>query len=81
MFESVRVVVYRLNPGLTGGVEEAANPWVVMVNPVVTPLAVETEMGWERCLSIPGLHGKVPRHPRVCVTYQTLSGEEVSDEG
>jgi peptide deformylase len=39
------------------------------------------ESGWERCLSIPGLHGKVPRHQRVRVTYQTLSGEDVSNDG
>ena len=81
VFESVRVVVYRLSPGLVAGVEEAADPWVVMVNPVVTPLAEETELGWERCLSLPGLHGKVPRHQRVRIAYQTLSGKEVSDEG
>ena len=81
VFESVRVVVYRLSPGLVAGVEEAADPWVVMVNPVVTPLAEETELGWERCLSIPGLHGKVPRHQRVRIAYQTLSGEQVSNEG
>ena len=81
VFESVRVVVYRLSPGLVEGVEEVADPWVVMVNPVVTPLAEQTELGWERCLSIPGLHGKVPRHQRVRIAYQTLSGEELSDEG
>jgi len=81
VFESVRVVVYRLSPGLVEGVEEVADPWVVMVNPVVTPLAEQTGLGWERCLSIPGLHGKVPRHQRVGVAYQTLSGEEVSNQG
>jgi peptide deformylase len=81
VFESVRVVVYRLSPRLLEGVEETADPWVVMVNPVVTPVADEVEMGWERCLSIPGLHGKVPRYQRVRVTYQTLSGEDVTKDG
>ena len=81
VFESVRVVVYRLSPHLMEGVEETADPWVVMVNPVVTPVTDEVELGWERCLSVPGLHGKVPRHQRVRVSYQTLSGEDVSDEG
>jgi peptide deformylase len=70
-----------MSPTMMEGVEETADPWVVMVNPVVTPVTDEVELGWERCLSIPGLHGKVPRHQRVGVTYQTLSGEEVSDEG
>ena len=81
VFESVRVVVYRLNPGLMEGVEETADPWVVMVNPVVTAVTDEIELGWERCLSIPGLHGKVPRRQHVRVSYQTLSGEDVSEEG
>jgi peptide deformylase len=81
VFESVRVVVYRLSPRLLEGVEETADPWVVMVNPVVTAVTDEVELGWERCLSIPGLHGKVPRYQRVRVTYQTLSGEDVSNDG
>jgi peptide deformylase len=81
VFESVRVVVYRLSPRLFESVEETADPWVVMVNPIVTPVTDEVELGWERCLSIPGLHGKVPRSQRIRVTYQTLSGENVSKEG
>lgn len=81
VFESVRVVVYRLSPRLFEDVEETADPWVVMVNPIVTPVTDEVELGWERCLSIPGMHGKVPRHQRVRVTYQTLSGEDVSQDG
>jgi peptide deformylase len=81
VFESVRVVVYRLSPRLFEGVEETADPWVVMVNPIVMPLTDEVKLGWERCLSIPGLHGKVPRSQRIRVTYQTLSGENVSKEG
>jgi peptide deformylase len=80
VFDSARVVVYRLSPRLLGGVEESADSWVVMVNPVVTPVTGEVQLGWERCLSIPGLHGKVPRYQRVRVTYQTLSGEDVSNE-
>jgi peptide deformylase len=81
VFDSARVVVYRLSPRLLGGVEESADSWVVMVNPVVTPVTGEVQLGWERCLSIPGLHGKVPRYQRVRVTYQTLSGEDVSNDG
>ena len=46
VFESVRVVVYRLSPRLMEGVEEVADPWVVMVNPVVTPLTEQPELGW-----------------------------------
>jgi peptide deformylase len=36
-------------------------PLTVLVNPVITPLGEETEVGWEGCLSIPDLRGEVPR--------------------
>lgn len=78
VFESLRVVVYRLSPRLLAERPEGAEPWTVMVNPVLTPEGEETELGWERCLSIPGLHGKVPRHRRLQVSYRTLAGETVS---
>ena len=35
-------------------------PFLVLVNPVVTPLGDERENGWEGCLSIPDLRGLVP---------------------
>ena len=33
---------------------------------------------WERCLSIPGLHGKVPRYLNIHIRYQTLDGKTES---
>lgn len=48
-------------------------PRTVLINPVITPLppledeAAEEE-GWEGCLSVPGLRGKVPRHSRILYT-------------
>jgi len=29
---------------------------------------------WERCLSLPGLHGKVPRHMHIEIEYTDLDG-------
>lgn len=40
-------------------------PQTVLLNPVVTPLAEEEELGFEGCLSVPGLRGEVPRFKRV----------------
>ncbi|MBX3630429.1 MAG: peptide deformylase [Nitrosomonas sp.] len=37
-------------------------PFTVLVNPRITPLSDEMEEGWEGCLSVPGLRGKVPRY-------------------
>ena len=40
-------------------------PETVLINPVITPLDDVLEEGWEGCLSVPGLRGKVPRHARI----------------
>jgi len=40
-------------------------PLTVVVNPVVTPLTDELEEGWEGCLSVPDMRGRVPRHTAV----------------
>jgi peptide deformylase len=40
-------------------------PYTEIVNPVITPLTDEMEEGWEGCLSVPGLRGRVARHTLV----------------
>ena len=37
-------------------------PQTVLINPVITPLSEAMEEGWEGCLSVHGLRGRVPRH-------------------
>jgi len=37
----------------------------VLINPTLTPLANDTEDGWEGCLSVPGMRGVVPRYTRL----------------
>jgi peptide deformylase len=44
---------------------EVAVPLTVLVNPVMRPLVEDTVAGWEGCLSIPDLRGRVPRFRRV----------------
>jgi peptide deformylase len=43
-------------------------PRTVLVNPVLTALDEAEELGWEGCLSVPGMRGLVPR--RVRLRYQ-----------
>jgi peptide deformylase len=81
VFESVRLVVYRMiaariPPG--SGLEP--RPWTAMVNPVITPMSMKKTLVWERCLSVPGLHGKVPRYAHIGITYQTLEGKTVTHD-
>jgi peptide deformylase len=37
-------------------------PFTVLINPVLTPLSDDIEEGWEGCLSVPGMRGRVPRY-------------------
>lgn len=54
----------------------------VAINPVVTPLEPEEEMmeGWEGCLSIPDIHGMVPRHLRVRLEAFDEKGKKYTEE-
>lgn len=40
-------------------------PQTILVNPRITPLGSDEELGWEGCLSVPGLRGEVPRWARI----------------
>ena len=81
VFVSQRVVVYRMIASrIPDGSGFGPVPWTVMVNPVITPLDEEKQSYWERCLSIPGLHGKVPRWPSIKIAYQSLDGKNVEQE-
>jgi peptide deformylase len=79
VFVSKRVVVYRMIASrIPAGSGIPPRPWTVMVNPVITPKTDQTTPVWERCLSVPGLHGKVPRYLNINIRYQTLEGKTES---
>lgn len=40
-------------------------PQTILINPVITPIGDEEELGWEGCLSVPGMRGEVPRFKRI----------------
>ena len=70
----LRLVVFRLPPErLTAGEQgkeclaEGAGGDIPMalINPVLEPLGPEQVLGWEGCLSVPGLRGVVPRFTRL----------------
>ncbi|NLR76944.1 peptide deformylase [Leeia aquatica] len=52
-------------------------PYTVLLNPVITPLDEVEEEGWEGCLSVPGLRGKVPRHVRIRYQGQDPDGQPI----
>lgn len=49
----------------------------VLFNPELAPLGDETELGWEGCLSIPGLRGRVERPATVAWRGLDEAGEPV----
>jgi peptide deformylase len=51
-----------------------------MINPEILDRSTEMVMGWEGCLSVPGVRGLVPRHQSIEVTYFTADGEFVRAE-
>jgi len=76
-----RVVVYRIN---RNRIPKDANfkkvPWTVMINPIIKPLNTKKKEYWERCLSVPGLHGKVTRYSSILVQYLDLNKKLIIHE-
>ena len=61
--ESLRLFVagVREAPVTTPMGEDEDMPFMTVINPEIVPLGEETTLGWEGCLSIPDIRGKVPR--------------------
>ena len=61
--------------GKSGGV-----PLTVLINPEIEILDRSTALGWEGCLSVPGLAGEVPRHTRLRYSGLDLEGQRIVRE-
>ena len=59
---------------------QAEVPFMVLVNPVLTPIGEERENGWEGCLSIPDIRGVVPRWKRLKLEALDRDGKPYSLE-
>jgi peptide deformylase len=61
-----RVVIFRVPAErLSGRPEDQAQDLTAIINPIIEALGDEMELGWEGCLSVPGLKGAVPRFARI----------------
>jgi len=76
--ESLRLAVVEV-PG-SDERSETEVPFMVLVNPVLTPLDEEREQGWEGCLSVPDLRGVVPRLKRLRLDALDRQGKPYSLE-
>lgn len=70
---SLRLFVMRPSP-------EDDSTLRVAVNPRLTPLGEETAEDWEGCLSIPDLHGRVPRRLRLRLEALDAQGRPYREE-
>jgi len=76
---SLRVILYAIPRDRLPECESfRPEPWRALINPIVTPITTESRpTGVERCLSIPGLNGPVPRATAIRVQALTPEGEAV----
>ena len=55
-------------------------PLTILINPEIEVLSEERALGWEACLSVPGLAGQVPRYTAIRYRGLTPKGEEIVRE-
>ena len=70
-----RVVVFMVEEEDGDGV-----PLTVLINPEIEPLSDEMALGWEGCLSIPGMMGEVPRDTHIRYKALGLDGKSFERE-
>ncbi|MCC7181180.1 MAG: peptide deformylase [Acidobacteria bacterium] len=73
--ESLRLFVAVLDPEGRGEGEATA-----LINPEITVLGKDLVEGWEGCLSIPDIRGRVPRSPHIRVSALNREGRRVEIE-
>lgn len=73
--ETLRVFVAVLDPEGSGEGEPTA-----IINPEITRLTEDLVEGWEGCLSIPDIRGRVPRCPHIRVSALNREGKRVEIE-
>ncbi|HXP31215.1 MAG TPA: peptide deformylase [Stellaceae bacterium] len=75
---SRRVVIFAVpEERVSGRPDDRPQELIALVNPVIEPLGPEMELGWEGCLSVPGLRGAVPRFARIRYRGATPEGEAI----
>ena len=81
VYQSHRVVVFRVAGERVGDLPgDGAQDLTVLINPVVELVGDECALGWEGCLSVPGLRGVVPRHVRIRYRGVGLDGATIARE-
>lgn len=74
----LRLFVFRVPAGRADGGEAVGN--TAIINPVLEAMEDVVALGWEGCLSIPGLRGVVPRAVRIRYRGLDAAGEPMTGE-
>jgi peptide deformylase len=76
-----RIVIFRVAGERVGNLPgDGEQDLTVLINPVVEALGPDQALGWEGCLSVPGLRGVVPRYLRIRYRGFGLNGELIERE-
>lgn len=77
-----RVIIFNSPRGRAeaDGAETEFAPLTALINPTFEPLSEDTALGWEGCLSIPGLTGAVPRFTHIRYRGFGTKGEVIERE-
>jgi peptide deformylase len=76
----LRVVVFHVPEERARRENEEPAPLTALINPEIVALTDEKIEGWEACLSVPGLAGKVPRYSRIRYSGLTPEGGLIERE-
>jgi peptide deformylase len=82
----LRLVIFKAPPDRAEPAERDADEaagtaeLTILINPDVEPLTDEKTLGWEGCLSVPGLNGAVPRYTHIRYTGLDLDGNRIDRE-
>lgn len=80
VYAGLRIVMFMVPDERLADGETETVPLTTLINPVIEPLTEETVLGWEGCLSVPGLRGAVPRIARIRYHGVTPDGHRIERE-
>jgi peptide deformylase len=77
--ESVRLFVAGVRKAevVTPMTDDTDMPFITLINPEIVPIGAETDAGWEGCLSIPDIRGRVTRPLSIRVRAHDRRGRRI----
>ena len=79
----LRIVIFKIpkaEPSQRYTFDCNPGPLTVMINPEITQVNDEKILGWEGCISVPGMVGEVERHKSIVYSFYDISGTQHTRE-